>query len=85
MNEEPVTIFKTFSLAEAQLIRSRLEVSGFNAVVTHELAALSMEGYSQSTGGVRVEVPANEAEEARAFLESGHAQDGDSPSADVHS
>lgn len=70
MNDEPVTVFKSFSVAEAQLVCSRLEAAGFEATVTHELAALSMEGYSMSTGGVRVEVPADEAEEARAFLQS---------------
>ncbi len=71
MSNGPVTIFKTFSIAEAQLVCGRLQASGFDAAVTHELAALSMEGYSMSTGGVRVEVPADQAEEARQLLEQG--------------
>jgi hypothetical protein len=65
-----VTVFQTFSPGEAQLIRSRLEAAGFTAQVAHELSALSMEGYSMSTGGVLVQVPDEEAEDARALIHS---------------
>lgn len=65
-----MVIFKTLNLAEAQLACSRLQAAGFFASVSHELAALSMEGYSLAAGGVRVEVPADQADEARAFLQS---------------
>jgi hypothetical protein len=63
-----VTVFKAFSPAEAQLTRARLEANGFHAAVVGELAALSMEGYSGATGGIRVQVMENEAAEAREFL-----------------
>jgi hypothetical protein len=69
MDTGPVTIFKTFSVIEAQVVCGRLEAAGFEAEVTHELAALSMEGYSMSTGGVRVVVPADQAAEARQYLD----------------
>ncbi len=65
-----VTIFKAFSPAEAELTRARLEAAGFHAVVIGELAALSMEGYSGTTGGIRVQVLEGEAKEAREFLDS---------------
>jgi len=65
---EPVTVFKTFSPAEAQLVRSRLEAAEFHPIVTHELAALSMDGYSMAAGGVLVQVPAEEAADAKALL-----------------
>ena len=65
---QPVTVFTTFSPAEAQLVRSRLEAAEFDAIVTHELAALSMDGYSMATGGILVQVPAEEAEDAKALL-----------------
>lgn len=68
-----VTIFKAFSPAEAQLTRARLETAGFHAIVIGELAAMSMEGYSQATGGIRVQVPDDEAAEAREFLDAGNA------------
>ncbi|MHC1770006.1 MAG: DUF2007 domain-containing protein [Verrucomicrobiia bacterium] len=71
-----VTIFSSFNPGEAQLVRSRLEAAGFSAEVTHELSALSMEGYSMAAGGVRVQVPSEQAEEARAFI-SGHDEGGE--------
>ena len=63
-----VTVFKAFSPAEAELTRARLEAAGFHAVVIGELAAMSMEGYSAATGGIRVQVLEAEAAEAREFL-----------------
>lgn len=63
-----VTIFKAFNPADAQLVRSRLDAAGFQAIVADELAALSMDGYSMAIGGIRVQVPCEEAEEAKAFL-----------------
>jgi len=65
-----VTVFKAFSPAEAQLVRSRLEAAGFHPFVADELAAFSMEGYSQAIGGVRVQVPDDEAAEVREFLDA---------------
>jgi|SwirhisoilCB3_FD_contig_51_1407207_length_439_multi_2_in_0_out_0_2 hypothetical protein len=66
-----VTIFKAFSPIEAEMTRARLETAGFHAVVMGELAAMSMEGYSMATGGIRVQVPDEEAAEAREFLDAG--------------
>jgi len=65
----PVTIFKAFNPAEAQLVRSRLEAAGFHPFVADELSALSIDGYSLAAGGIRVQVPEDEAAEAREFLE----------------
>jgi len=64
------TVFQTFNPAEAQLIRSMLDAAGIPAEVTHELSALSMDGYSMATGGIRVQVPSERAEEARALIET---------------
>jgi hypothetical protein len=63
-----VTVYRSFSPADAHLIRSRLEAANLHATVSHELSALSMEGYSLSTGGVLVQVPESEAEEARELI-----------------
>ncbi len=63
-----VTIFTAFSPAEAQLVRSRLEAAGFHPFVADELSALSIDGYSLATGGIRVQVPDDEAADAREFL-----------------
>jgi hypothetical protein len=64
------TVYRAFSSADAQLVRSRLDAAGFHAVVQHELASLSMEGYSMAAGGILVQVPDNEADAARALIES---------------
>jgi hypothetical protein len=63
-----VTVFSAFNPMDAQLARSRLEAAQFHAVVTHELSALSMDGYALAAGGILVQVPAEEATEAKEFL-----------------
>lgn len=65
-----VPVYRCFSPAEAQLIWSRLDAAGFLAEVVHELSALSMDGYSQATGGIEVRVPEDVAAEARALLDA---------------
>ena len=62
-----VTIFKAFNPADAQLVRSRLDAAGFHPVVINELSALYV-GSAAAVGGIRVQVPSEEAEEAKAFL-----------------
>jgi hypothetical protein len=66
----PTTIFKAFNPAEAQLVRSRLEAAGFHPFVADELSALSIDGYALAAGGIRVQVPEEEAADAREFLET---------------
>ena len=65
-----VTVYRTFSSADAQLIRSLLEAAEIPALVSDELASLSMEGYSMSTGGIRVQVPEEHVEDARELIEN---------------
>jgi hypothetical protein len=64
-----VEVYNTFSPADAHLICSSLQSAGFGARVTNELPALTLEGYSLASGGIRVVVPEEESEEARAFIE----------------
>lgn len=66
---DPVVVFRTFDLAEAQLLRSRLEAAGMHAALAHENSAANLD---VPGGGVRVVVPAEEAEEARALIDSGN-------------
>ena len=63
-----VTVHRSFNFADADLVRSRLEAAEFDVAIMHDLAAISMEGYALGAGGVLVQVPDDEAEEARAFL-----------------
>ena len=63
-----VTIRRCFNPAEANLIACQLQSAGLTAYVRDESAALSTEGYSLSVGGIRVQVPANEAQDAELLL-----------------
>jgi hypothetical protein len=65
-----ITIFTTFQPVEAQLVRSSPEAAGLHPEVVHELSALSTEGYSMTTGGVRVAVPEEEVADAQSLLET---------------
>jgi hypothetical protein len=65
-----VTVSTAFNPVDAQLTRSRLEAAGFHPLVKHELSALSMDGYALGAGGILVQVPDEEADDAREFLES---------------
>ena len=56
-----VTVYRSFSLAEAQVVRSRLDAAEFHPEVANELSSLSIDGYTQAAGGVLVQVPENEA------------------------
>ena len=72
---KPVTVFKTFSSAEAQMVRSRLAAAGFDAVVNHETASLAMEGYSMATGGIHVQVAEEDEVAARELIADLTGQD----------
>jgi len=63
---ELVTVFRSFNPEEAELIRSRLEVAGFNATIAHDNAALTL-AYGKQ-GGSLVQVPEDEADDARAVI-----------------
>jgi hypothetical protein len=63
-----ITVFRAFNPADAHLVRSRLEAAQFHPVVTHELSALSLDGYALAAGGILVQVPEQEADEVKEFL-----------------
>jgi hypothetical protein len=63
-----VTVYTALNPAEAQLANSRLQASGFHSIVMGELSALSMDGYALTAGGIRVQVPEEELEDAKSLL-----------------
>jgi hypothetical protein len=63
------TVFTAFNLADANLVRSRLEAANFHPFVANENAASWLGGYSTATL-IRVQVPEAEAADAKEFLES---------------
>jgi len=64
-----VTVSHAANPAEADLVRSRLEANGFLVNFKDEKDAISF-GFGLSVGGVQVQVPEDQAESARALLES---------------
>jgi hypothetical protein len=74
-----VTVYTALNPAEAQLANSRLQAAGFHSVVTGELSSLSMEGYALAAGGILVQVPDTEAEDARLLLDSRETGSGHEP------
>jgi hypothetical protein len=73
-----VEVYNTFSPADAHLVCSSLQSAGFGARVTNEIPALTLEGYSLASGGVRIVVPEEEYNEARAFIDELTKNSGDS-------
>ena len=65
-----VTIRRCFNSADAQLARSLLDAAALHPEVTHELSALSLDGYALAAGGILVQVPDDEADLASALLET---------------
>ncbi|RZO57570.1 MAG: hypothetical protein EVA73_04010 [Limisphaerales bacterium] len=65
-----VTVFTAFNPVQAQIVSARLQTAGLDATVEGEAAALSMEGYSLATGGIRVQVPSAQEDGARRLIES---------------
>ncbi len=65
-----ITIATSFNPADAGLTASRLDAAGFHPEIKGELAALSMEGYALSSGGIEIQVPDAEAADAKEFLNS---------------
>ena len=58
------TIFRALNSAEAQLVRSQLEAADFDVFVADESSALAVACYVLGMGGIRVQVPREEASAA---------------------
>jgi hypothetical protein len=66
-----VVVFRTFDLAEAQLLCSRLQAAGIEAAVEHEHSAANLD---VPVGGSRVVVSSDKAEDARALIQSASSE-----------
>ena len=64
-----VTVATNFNLGEAEMTRSRLEAAGFHPFIANEMAAGWLGGNSTATL-LRIEVPDDEAGDAKAFLDT---------------
>jgi len=77
-----VTVHTAFNPADAQLVNSQLQAAGFHSVVMGELAALSLDGYAITAGGIRVQVPEEEAADAQLLLSGEESSSDDDSKAD---
>ncbi|HTH46960.1 MAG TPA: DUF2007 domain-containing protein, partial [Candidatus Limnocylindria bacterium] len=67
---EMVTVARHFNAAEADLAAAWLESAGFD-VLRHSEHSGVVEGFPATVGGIRIQVPADQAEDARTLLASG--------------
>ena len=67
-----VVVFRTFDLAEAQVVRGRLVGAGIRAELAHENSSAN---FDEAGGGVRVTVPNEQVADARALIESSESED----------
>lgn len=74
-----VTIHTAFNPADAQLVNSRLQAAGFHSFVIGETAALTIDGYAITAGGIRVQVPEDEVADAQLLLSSEDAASDEDP------
>ena len=66
---EMVTVARHFNAAQADLAAAWLESAGFD-VLRHSEHSGIVEGFPATVGGIRIQVPADQAEDARALLAS---------------
>jgi hypothetical protein len=64
-----VTIATLYNPGQAQFVRSRLEAAEFHVFLTNETTSAIMPGFSSATA-IRVQVPEDEAADAKEFLAS---------------
>jgi hypothetical protein len=76
-----VTVYTAFNPAQAQLMRSRLEASDFLVNVRNENAALGIDGYALAVGGILLQVPEDQVEDARELIKS--CESSDSPDSET--
>jgi hypothetical protein len=65
-----ITVHKAMSAADAEVVRSRLEAAEFHPFVPDELSAFGSDPLALGSGGIRIQVPEEEAADAAEFLKS---------------
>ncbi len=70
-----ITVGNFLNLAQADLVAGRLEAAGFNVLRSGVDAALGFDGGILGVGGIRLQVPEDEVERARALVKDLVAQE----------
>jgi hypothetical protein len=61
-------VFRTWNVAEADMMRSRLRAAGLDASIQNDQATLAL-GWAGLSGGIRVLVPSSQHSQAKEVLE----------------
>ena len=77
ISEELVTIYVSMGLLGAEVIKSKLEAAGIPALLSYESAGPVIGIFIDGLGEVKVQVPQEFEEEARALIEPVEAGDED--------
>lgn len=70
-----ITVGNFLNLAQADLVAGRLEAAGFNVLRSGVDAALGFDGGILGVGGIRLQVPEDQVERARALVKDLVAQE----------
>jgi hypothetical protein len=65
-----VTVYRTFNPADADLVASLLEAAGIEVDRVHDTASRMFDGYARAAGGIRLNVPEDQAADAAALIEN---------------
>lgn len=69
MNDELVTVATTYNLVEAEFYKNQLEAEGFEVYLADENIVGTFNLLANAVGGIKIKVPAEDAEDAAAFIE----------------
>lgn len=69
MSEELVTIATSYSVVEAEFYRNQLEAEGFEVYLADDNIVGAYNLLANAVGGIKIKVPAEDAEDAAAFIE----------------
>lgn len=63
-----VTVYNSLDTGNAMLVKSQLDAAGFTTLVPDEHSNFAIEGSTLAIGGLRIQVPEDQEQDARNFL-----------------
>ncbi len=69
MSDELVTVATTYNIVEAEFYKNQLEAEGFEVYLADENIIGTFNLIANAVGGIKIKVPAEDAEDAAAFIE----------------
>ena len=69
LDEELITVATSYDIVEAEMLRNQLEAEGFEVFLADENIVGVMNLLANAVGGIKIKVPAGQADEAAKFVE----------------